>query len=161
MYNDPIFNEGLTGLGRDGFHLLRGRNFFHWFWQGKFSIKTERLWRTLYKLYRKIVLFTRGVKPFILLRNQILKKYGEMTYGGRRWTSIGFFQRGLAKNLTQPQSRFHLLRGANCFHWFWIGKFSIKIWSLWRALLIVHSDVSSSYSLFEDSMSKKRHPSKS
>ncbi len=48
IYNDPIFSEGLAGFGRGGFHLLRGRNFFHWFWQGKFSIKTERLWRTLY-----------------------------------------------------------------------------------------------------------------
>jgi hypothetical protein len=28
MYNNPIFNEGLAGFGRGGFHLLRDRNFF-------------------------------------------------------------------------------------------------------------------------------------
>ncbi len=55
MYNDQIFNEGLAGLGRGGFHLLRGRNFFHWFWQGKFSIKTQRLWRTLENTYSEIL----------------------------------------------------------------------------------------------------------
>jgi hypothetical protein len=55
MYNDPIFNEGLARLGRSGFHLLRGRNFFHWFWQGKFSIKTQRLWRTLMRTYKYVV----------------------------------------------------------------------------------------------------------
>jgi hypothetical protein len=54
MYNDPIFNEGLAALGRGGFHLLRGRIFFHWFWQGKFSIKTQRLWRTLRERDSKI-----------------------------------------------------------------------------------------------------------
>jgi hypothetical protein len=30
MYNDPIFNDGLAGFGRGGFHLLRakGQEFF-------------------------------------------------------------------------------------------------------------------------------------
>ncbi len=28
MYNDPIFNEGLAGFGRGGFHLLRDKIFF-------------------------------------------------------------------------------------------------------------------------------------
>jgi hypothetical protein len=37
MYNDPIFNEGLAGLGRGGFHLLRGRNFFTDFNRGNFQ----------------------------------------------------------------------------------------------------------------------------
>jgi hypothetical protein len=32
METDQTFNEGLARLGRSGFHLLRGRNFLHWFW---------------------------------------------------------------------------------------------------------------------------------
>ncbi len=47
MKTDQTLNEGLARLGRSGFHLLRGRNFLHWFWQGKFSIKNQRLWRAL------------------------------------------------------------------------------------------------------------------
>jgi hypothetical protein len=39
MEIDQTFNGGLARLGRSGFHLLRGRNFLHWFWQGKFPIK--------------------------------------------------------------------------------------------------------------------------
>ncbi len=31
MEADQTFNEGLARLGRSGFHLLRGRNCFHWF----------------------------------------------------------------------------------------------------------------------------------
>jgi hypothetical protein len=59
METDQTFNEGLARLGRSGFHLLRGRNFLHWFWQGKFSIKNQRLWRTLLEPKRTRVLWVR------------------------------------------------------------------------------------------------------
>jgi hypothetical protein len=52
METDQTFNESLARLGRSGFQLLRGRNFLHWFWQWKFSIENQRLWRTLHSLQR-------------------------------------------------------------------------------------------------------------
>jgi hypothetical protein len=51
MYNDPIFNEGLAGLGRGGFHLLRGRNFFSLILTGEiFNKNSKALTDPVFKL---------------------------------------------------------------------------------------------------------------
>jgi hypothetical protein len=42
MYNDPIFIEGLAGLGRGGFHLLRGRIFFSLILTGEIFNKNSK-----------------------------------------------------------------------------------------------------------------------